>query len=47
MTHISDIHWLTVMNTRYPYHEKIIRRYLIVFIIVPVDTKWTIHIFNR
>jgi hypothetical protein len=37
---MSDIHWVTSMDTGYPYLQKIIDGYLIISITVPTDTKF-------
>ena len=40
MAHMLDIHWVTSMDTGYPYPRKNIRGYLIISITVPADTKF-------
>jgi hypothetical protein len=37
---MSNIHWVTGMDTRYPYPRKIIRGYLIISITVSTDIKF-------
>jgi hypothetical protein len=37
---MSDIHWVTGMDTGYHTREKIIHIYLIISITVPVDNKF-------
>jgi hypothetical protein len=40
MAHMLDIHWVTGMDTGYPYPRKNIRGYLIISITVPADIKF-------
>jgi hypothetical protein len=40
MAHMLDIHWVMGMDIGYPYPRKNIHGYLIIFIIVPADTKF-------
>jgi hypothetical protein len=40
MAHMLDIHWVTGMDTGYPYPRKNIRGYLIISITVPTDTNF-------
>jgi hypothetical protein len=40
MTHILDIHWVTGMDTGYPYPRKNIHRYIIISITIPADIKF-------
>jgi hypothetical protein len=40
MAHMLDIHWVTDMDTGYPYPRKNIRGYLIISITVPADIKF-------
>jgi hypothetical protein len=40
MAHMLDIHWVTGMDTGYPYLRKNIRGYLIISITVLADTKF-------
>jgi hypothetical protein len=40
MAHMLDIHWVTGMDTGFPYSRKNIRGYLIISITVPTDIKF-------
>jgi hypothetical protein len=40
MAHMLDIHWVTGMDTGYPYPRKNIHEYLIISITVPADIKF-------
>jgi hypothetical protein len=40
MAHMLDIHWVTGMDTGYPYPRKNIRGYLIISITVPADSEF-------
>jgi hypothetical protein len=40
MAHLLDIHWVTGMDTGYPYPRKNIHGYFTISITVPADTKF-------